>query len=333
MALFNGAPISNNGYYDIPINNQYSNQNMYNNHPIKTNQYRVNKNINNTINNNNDSYIVYQEPTIPSNSLYIESDTDMSNYYNEQNLSLSNNKIPLMKKKEMTFNGNNIDYIENFNGTNRFLDPVVYGRGGSIGPNSGYMLGPGRNINNQDNYVKVEQNNSQIQTYVEPVEMNNSDNYWSYNDPGYTNYYFVPEYKTLPQQNYPQQNYPQQNYPQQNYPQQQMIPILPISHVSSISRQQRIIPIQNIPEIKHNQKKILKKIKKKIIKDDKVKIKLLKEDIQEIKLNLKDKNINKKKYDIDKKTLWTIITIMSIIIFLFFFKTLYDYKVIRFISK
>jgi hypothetical protein len=343
MSLFTGAPIVNNGYYDIPINNQYSNQNMYNNHPIKTNQYKINKNINNTINNNNDSYIVYQEPNVPSNSLYIESDTEMSNYYNEPKLSLlDNNNMPLIKKKEMISNGSNVNYIEEFNGANRFLDPVVYGRGGNIGPSSGYMLGPGRNINNscnQDPYVKLEQNNNQYETYFKQTEINNSDNYWNDNDPGYTNYYFVPEYKVFPQQ----QVLPVQHIvSQQRIPVQQIVHhqrILPVQQIITQQKitEQKIIPNQKyIKKIEKNKPKISKESNNKYLKNNK--IKLLKDDIKIIKSNLKENKKNKNKdlnikNNIDKNTLWTIIIIMTIIIVLFTLKTLYDYKVIRFISK
>ena len=72
MSSFQGAPIMNNGYYDVPINNQYSNV-EYRDSPIYTNEYQLNRNINVTTNDNKDEYVVYQEPTVPSKSLYLES--------------------------------------------------------------------------------------------------------------------------------------------------------------------------------------------------------------------------------------------------------------------
>lgn len=77
------APYVNNGYFDVPICNQYSNQNTSSN-PIKVNKYNVNNKIYNTVNNNHDSYeLDSDEPSLiqPSSSLYTESDTQTSGYY------------------------------------------------------------------------------------------------------------------------------------------------------------------------------------------------------------------------------------------------------------
>jgi len=98
--FLNDAPIMNKGYYDVPINNQFSNI-EYRDTPVITNEYQLNKNINVTMNDNNSEYIVYQQPTRPSKSLYIESDQQTTQYYNnERALSFDSSK-PLMKKKEL----------------------------------------------------------------------------------------------------------------------------------------------------------------------------------------------------------------------------------------
>ena len=77
------APYVNNGYFDNPICNQYSNQNSTSN-PIKVNKYNVNNKIYNTVNNNHDSYELDPNDSYlsqPSASLYTESDTQTSGYY------------------------------------------------------------------------------------------------------------------------------------------------------------------------------------------------------------------------------------------------------------
>lgn len=120
MYSFQGAPIMNQGYYDVPINNQYSNK-EYRDTPVITNEYQLNKNIGVTMNDNKDEYIVYQQPTRPSKSLYIESDKQTTQYYNNERSLSSDSHIPLMKKKEQKYNEiNQSDCssfpIENFHG-------------------------------------------------------------------------------------------------------------------------------------------------------------------------------------------------------------------------
>ena len=80
--------IKNNYYNDIPIENQYSNKEIRDK-PIITNEYELNKDINLRINDNNRIYSVYQRPTIPSTSLYLESDESMSGYYHKNPMTLS----------------------------------------------------------------------------------------------------------------------------------------------------------------------------------------------------------------------------------------------------
>jgi hypothetical protein len=103
MYSFQGAPIMNKGYYDVPINNQYSNKENRNT-PIITNEYQLNKNINLKMNDNNDEYIVHQQPTRPSKSLYIESDNQTTQYYNNERSLSFDGHIPLIKKKEQNYN-------------------------------------------------------------------------------------------------------------------------------------------------------------------------------------------------------------------------------------
>jgi hypothetical protein len=75
------APVINKGYYDVPICNQYSNVELRQDPPVVINEYQLNKLIQNTVNNNMGRYIVNQDPTNPSPSLYQESDYSQSGYY------------------------------------------------------------------------------------------------------------------------------------------------------------------------------------------------------------------------------------------------------------
>jgi len=139
MYSFQGAPIMNKGYYDVPINDQYSNK-EYRDTPIITNEYQLNKNINLTVNDNKDEYIVYQQPTRPSKSLYIESDKQTTQYYNNERGLSFDSHIPLMKKKEQNYNEiNQGDYssfpIESFHGGGH--------GGGGGGQRGGYGGGMG----------------------------------------------------------------------------------------------------------------------------------------------------------------------------------------------
>jgi hypothetical protein len=77
------APYVSRGYFDVPICNQYSNQNPASN-LIQSTKYNVNNKIFTNVNNNNDSYeLDPNEPSLlqPSASLYTESDTQTSGYY------------------------------------------------------------------------------------------------------------------------------------------------------------------------------------------------------------------------------------------------------------
>lgn len=280
MTSFGGAPIMNNGYYDIPIHNQYSNQELPRNRQTSMNTYQVNRNINRTVNNNQGNYLIYNEPTIPSPSLYYETDQPMSGYYQDPMYISSDAGVPLMKKKEIMYNdyNNNKPYIESFNNSVELV-----GRGESLGTGSGYTLGPGRNIGTG---------------YLNPQFIPNvSRNYWSHNDPGYTNYYFVPPPIEIVQQPPPNMYREQNRIIENNY--------VPDNEVE-------------IESLKEDVKSIIKESKKN--KKNKTK--------QE-KIDKKSKYSKETKKPIDSKTLWNIIIVLSFIIFCFILKLLYDYKIIR----
>jgi len=276
----------NHGYFDVPINNQYSNNELPRNSQTSMNTYQVNRYINRTVNNNQGNYLIYNEPTIPSPSLYYETDQSMSGYYQDPMYISSDAGVPLMKKKEMIYNDNNMNnkpYIESFNNSIELV-----GRGESLGTGSGYTLGPGRNIGTG---------------YLNPQFIPNvSRNYWSNNDPGYTNYYFVPPPIEIVQQP-PRVMYGEPQYNQQNYVSDDEI---------------------EIESLKEDVKNIIKDSKKnKKNKNNNEKLNKKSKDAKDAK----DAKDSKKK--VDSKTLWNIIIVLSFIIFCFILKLLYDYKIIR----
>ena len=144
--MYAGAPIMNNGYYDVPICNQYSNKEVRDKSRV-TNQYDLNREINLTLNNNKGDYTVYQDPTVPSPSLYLESDQPMSGYYYKDPMSLSfDSEVPLVKKKEMSTDYNYINSdkyppfgIEKFHGGGG----GGHGGGGHMGGGGGHRGGYG----------------------------------------------------------------------------------------------------------------------------------------------------------------------------------------------
>jgi hypothetical protein len=275
MTSFGGAPIMNNGYYDVPIHNQYSNEPYHRNNQNITNTYQVNRTINRKINNNKETYMVYNEPDNPSPSLYYETDQPMSGYYQDPMYISSDAGLPLMKKKEIMYGDNNKQYIESFNNSVELV-----GRGETLGPGSGYTLGPGRNIGTG---------------YLNPQFIPNvSRNYWSYNDPGYTNYYFVPPPIDIVQREPPMLYRPQSRPVQNNYLEDDEVEI-----------------------------EVLKEDVKNIVKESK------KNKKNKNKNNKNDKKSKESKKQVDSKTLWNIIIVLAFIIFCFLLKLLYDYKVIR----
>ena len=88
------APVHDPGYFDVPICNQFSNQPPPRDPTQSISNYDLNQAINLTINDNKESYRVYQTPTRPSASLMTESNDSMTGYYGPH-------KNQLRKKKEL----------------------------------------------------------------------------------------------------------------------------------------------------------------------------------------------------------------------------------------
>jgi len=80
MNVYEGASVVNNGYFDVPISNEYSNKPQPRDVVI-SDTYKLNNKIANTINNNIFEYVVYQHPTYPSPDLLIESDVSHKEYF------------------------------------------------------------------------------------------------------------------------------------------------------------------------------------------------------------------------------------------------------------
>ncbi len=95
--LSNSAPIHDPGYFDVPICNQFSNQPPARDPTQSISAYDLNQAINLTINDNKDSYTVYQQPTRPSPSLMTESNDSMTGYYGPHTKPYNQ----LRKKKEL----------------------------------------------------------------------------------------------------------------------------------------------------------------------------------------------------------------------------------------
>lgn len=182
-----GAPIVNQGYYDVPICNQYSNKENRDK-PIFIDDYNLNKKINVTINDNNAEYIVNQEPTRPLKSLYIESDKQSTKYYNDPIMLSSDANIPLIKKKEQTPFQND-GMIENFHG----------GGGGHGGHEGGGYYNQGPNQGAYNGYINsggrgVMMGNTYYSNYLNTQLMPNVNTlYWDASEYGYTNYDYIPQ--------------------------------------------------------------------------------------------------------------------------------------------
>lgn len=126
--MLSASPIDNSGFYDIPIHNELSNKEIRDK-PIYTNEYILNRNINLTVNDNSGLYKVFQDPTVPSPSLYTETDQPMSGYYYKDPMNLSF-EVPITTKK----NSKIYNYI------NTDLNPSLgiekFGTFGITSPNS-----------------------------------------------------------------------------------------------------------------------------------------------------------------------------------------------------
>ena len=62
MISYQGASVNNPGYFDVPICNSLSNR-EYRDPSQNIGQYELNQHINQTINDNNAAYTVYQRPS------------------------------------------------------------------------------------------------------------------------------------------------------------------------------------------------------------------------------------------------------------------------------
>lgn len=97
--MLSGYPVNNKGYYDVPISNEYSNKEIRDS-PLDTNEFQLNKLVNLRVNDNKSNYIVYQDPPIPSPSLYLETDQAMSGYYHKNPMKLAyDGSVPIVEKK------------------------------------------------------------------------------------------------------------------------------------------------------------------------------------------------------------------------------------------
>ena len=293
-----GAPIMNKGYYDIPIHNQYSNTPYPRDNISEVNDYNFNQKISVTMNDNKENYRYIQRPTVPSTSLYYESDNQPTGYYQDPMFLSSDANTPLMKKKEQQIcNYINTPQVPQFNSIESFSNN---GGGASLGNGGHPYVNYSDPIINTGQYTQMTYPryiNNGTSGYLNTQAMPNvSRNYWDYNDPSYSNYTFIqqPEYinpQIIPQQRLPQQVMSQQRMPQQIY-----------------------------------------------VNPNEVKIDTLKEDVkvimEEEKKNKKNKKNNKSNKKIikpmDAKTLWNIIIILILIILFFIGKMLYDNKIITF---
>ena len=119
MASLETGPVVNNGYYDVPICNQFSNKEIRDK-PTVLNQYNLNRDIGVTMNDNMGNYNVINDVTIPSGSLMYESDYPQSGYYysNKQNpMNLSyDGAVPIVKRQDSkVYNYISNDLLNQFN--------------------------------------------------------------------------------------------------------------------------------------------------------------------------------------------------------------------------
>lgn len=113
-SLSNSAPINNIGYYDVPIQNQYSNQHNNRQYRQITNT-QFNHHISDNFNTSNDNYEIYQTQTYPSRNLFINNEPANQGYGYSSNNGNYNGALIQNNQHNRQMNTNNQNYtIENF---------------------------------------------------------------------------------------------------------------------------------------------------------------------------------------------------------------------------
>lgn len=127
--LFMSAPITNNGYYDIPIDNQYSNTDYARNNASYTRN--VNKDLQNKINNNRENYIMLNQKTIPDRTLFYEDNKkkneDTEYFSNNSNTNYSNTNYSYIDNDQKLLSNGMRDYgIVNYHTINNEYSQKSY---------------------------------------------------------------------------------------------------------------------------------------------------------------------------------------------------------------
>jgi hypothetical protein len=314
------APYVNNGYFDVPIHNQYSNYGPSLN-PVKATKYNVNSKIFNTLNNNQESYILDpNEPSLsqPSKSLYTESDIQTTGYY-KQNIQKYNGnteiidssdfsdvRTPIIKKKEM------VPYIESFDNRGGSQAGGMQGsaHGGDGGYHGGSYGGCGRGYHGMDGHH--EGGHGMRPYYPSPSNLFLG----SYFPMGYGGYV-----DTVSDASYYNNIYPV--YVEEP-------PVIIEKPVQQYIRPRADKEIVYIEDVKNESEETKDKSKKK--KKTKS-TKKVNDEEKYVDLNVNNEKMNKEatsKNNISNKTLWVIIIILSIIILLLIFYRLYEKKLLKF---
>ena len=319
------APYVNHGYFDVPICNQYSNNPPYV-EQTKATKYNVNTKIFNTLNQNNESYVLDpDQPSLnqPSKSLYTESDIQSTGYYNNLNLKNYNNKVPInstdfldnnmpiVKKKEM------VPLIESFHGGSvggGHMGGAVGGghMGGAVG--GGHMGGAvgGRHMGGGGNHGGAIGGHHGMGNHHPGPSNLYLGSYFPINYGGYGSYV-----DTVSDASYYNNIYPV-------YVEEPPVIIeRPVTKYNTPVNQKEIVYIENVNNESEETEKTKSKKKKKT--------KPMKKVSNEEKYN-NESNISKKssKNSISNKTLWVIIIILSLIILLLIFYRLYEKKLLKF---
>lgn len=109
MSLETG-PVINTGYYDVPICNKYSNEDDHSS-PTYVDGTNLNTHIQLVMNNNKNAYLVNENPTQPSESLFVSNKNNNNVFY--ENISKYENKDNVIYKELPTFP---VYDLENFDG-------------------------------------------------------------------------------------------------------------------------------------------------------------------------------------------------------------------------